>query len=161
MTTPYNSDPLTYEPQPEPQRPRFSLPLILAAVAVVIGIAAILIAYPKVKYSPYLDSGVAFCKAAAEGDTSDLSGGEDDGELTEEEYRKARAVFDDSRDADIRKHGTALMDAAWAMSQASEEDALAMAFLQAGTAINAVNGLTGACAKHGYTIKLNSGDDGK
>ena len=102
------------------------------------------------------DSGVAACKAMADGKKADGTAKDSaDDKLTEAEYRKARKLFEDSRHEDLRKHGTALIDIAWQMSQLPEGQEMgAFAFIAPmGTAIA---GFQTACADQGVIVNLST-----
>lgn len=93
------------------------------------------------------DSGVAACRAIAEG--KDVDGGETTpgAKMTEQEYQDGRRLFADSSDKAIKASGTTLMDLAWQLQQSPDS-----ALLLTGDITRAYTGLAGACAAHGYTI---------
>ncbi|GIF14540.1 hypothetical protein [Actinoplanes teichomyceticus] len=96
------------------------------------------------------DSGVAACKALADRDRA--AGGADE-TLTREEYLAMRRVFADSRYADLREHGTKLMDVLWQVTQLGTDDQVAaLTYLEPLT--RHVSGLQSACADHGVVIDL-------
>ncbi|MFG1838066.1 hypothetical protein [Micromonospora sp. NPDC049175] len=101
------------------------------------------------------DSGVAACRAMAEGKDPDGSAkGSGGSTFTEAQYRKTRELFEDSRHEDIRRHGTALVDIAWQIEQLPKGQEMgAVAFLASVEA--ATTGLQTACADQGVTVKLN------
>lgn len=110
-------------------------------LALIIVVAGVVVAFTSE------DSGVAACRAVAEGKAAD--GGEKTAgaKMTEQEYRHARELFADSSDQDIRAHGTTLMDLAWQLQQSPDS-----ALLLVSDMTRAYTGLAGACAAHGYTI---------
>ncbi|WP_433126314.1 hypothetical protein ACQPWW_26680 [Micromonospora sp. CA-240977] len=130
-------------------------PLLFAAVAFVA--LLMLVATGFTVYERFIkeDSGIAACKALAEGkDPDGTTKGSGDIKLTEAEYRETRKVFEDSRYEDIRKHGTALVDIAWQISQLPEGQEMgAIALLV--PVETATTGLQAACADQGVTVKLN------
>jgi hypothetical protein len=73
------------------------------------------------------------------------------GELTEGEYRAARARFNDSKYDDIREHGNGLVDLVWQIQRIPDDQA-------AGDLIDRVaghaSGLQAACADHGIVVNL-------
>lgn len=150
-----------YQPQPTgfitatPPSAKDRKPLIVAATAFV---AVLFLAFGGYAvYDGFIkeDSGVAACKAMRDGKQADGSPKEsDDDKMTEAEYREARGVFEDSRHEDIRKHGTALMDLAWQISQLPEGQEMgAIAFI--GPMGTHVSGLQTACADQGVIVNLN------
>ncbi|GAA4587841.1 hypothetical protein BJY16_008354 [Actinoplanes octamycinicus] len=100
------------------------------------------------------DSGVAACRALA-GQEKSSSGTADD-KLTKEEYLSMRQVFADSRYADLREHGTKLMDVLWQVSQLGADNEMALTYLQPLT--EHISGLQSACADHGVVIDLKLSD---
>ncbi|MEU8209619.1 hypothetical protein AB0B85_10515 [Micromonospora sp. NPDC049044] len=129
-------------------------PLLLAAVAFV---ALLMFAATGVTvYEAFIkeDSGLAACRALAGGkDPDGTVNRSGDMKLTEAEYRQTRKLFEDSRYEDIRKHGTALMDIAWQISQLPKGQELgAFAFLA--SAETATTGLESACADQGVDVNL-------
>ncbi|WP_319462878.1 hypothetical protein [Micromonospora sp. RTP1Z1] len=125
---------------------------VAAAVAVLMLTAAGLAVYEGFIKE---DSGVAACKAMRDGkkmDGSPKASGDD--KLTEKEYRAARKVFEDSRYADIREHGTGLVDIAWQVQQLGDGQEMgALAFI--GPMGTHVSGLQTACANQGVIVNLN------
>ncbi|MFJ8691245.1 hypothetical protein [Micromonospora wenchangensis] len=106
------------------------------------------------------DSGVAACKAMAAGKKMDGSpkttGGDTtvDKKMTEAEYRKARAIFEDSRYEKLREHGTAIVDVAWQMQGLDDDSGMAgLAFM--GPLGTHLSGLQSACADQGVIVDLN------
>lgn len=75
-----------------------------------------------------------------------------DQRLTRDEYVRMRKVFADSRYADLREHGTKLMDVLWQVTQLGADNEAAMAYVQPLT--EHVSGLQSACADHGVIIDL-------
>lgn len=112
--------------------------VVLAMVALVIGLV---VAFTSE------DSGVAACRAIAEGKAADGGQSKVAGDMTEQEYQRGRKLFADSSDKDIRAHGTTLFDLAWQLQQSPDS-----ALLLLGDMTRAYTGLAGACASHGYTI---------
>ncbi|MFI1194115.1 hypothetical protein ACH4T9_12770 [Micromonospora sp. NPDC020750] len=149
-----------YPPQPNgftttPPKPNRK-PLIAAAAATVGVLALGTIGY--VVWDGYIkeDSGVAVCKAIRDGKKMDGSAKDSDNgddKLTEKEYRAARALFEDSRHDDIRKHGTALIDVVWQMSKLPKGQEMAgLAFI--GPMGTHMAGLQTACADQGVIVDL-------
>ncbi|MET8040377.1 hypothetical protein ABZU25_05860 [Micromonospora sp. NPDC005215] len=129
-------------------------PLLFAAVALVA--LLMLVAAGFTVYEGFIkeDSGVAACKALAEGKGPDgTAKGSGDIKLTEAEYRETREVFEDSRYEDIRKHGTALVDIAWQISQLPEGQEMAAIALLVPVE-TATTGLQTACADQGVIVEL-------
>jgi hypothetical protein len=93
------------------------------------------------------DSGVAACRAIAEGNAADGGQTTPGAKMTEQEYQDTRKVFARSSDQDIRASGTTLVDLAWQLQQSPDS-----ALLLASDMTRAYTGLAGACAAHGYTI---------
>lgn len=101
------------------------------------------------------DTGVAACKAMAGHEKTESASGSSssDEKLTRDDYVRMRKVFADSRYADLREHGTKLMDILWQVSQlGADDEAVAMNYLQPLT--EHVSGLQSACADHGVIINL-------
>ncbi|MEV4847454.1 hypothetical protein AB0K20_30095 [Micromonospora matsumotoense] len=105
------------------------------------------------------DSGVAACKAMAAGKKMDGSpkttGGDSavDKKMTEAEYRKARAIFEESRYEKLREHGTAIVDVAWQMQGLGDDSGMAgLAFM--GPLGTHLSGLQSACADQGVIVDL-------
>ncbi|MEU4472809.1 hypothetical protein [Micromonospora sp. NPDC023888] len=150
------SDQPGHLPPPPPAGTSSRKPLLFAAVAFVV--LLMLLATGFTVYEGFIkeDSGVAACKAMAEGrDPDGTSKGTGEDELTEAEYRKTRKLFEDSRHEDIREHGTALVDLAWQISQLPDGQEMgAIAFL--GPVETATTGLQTACADQGVILKLRS-----
>ncbi|GAA0571029.1 hypothetical protein GCM10010172_64340 [Paractinoplanes ferrugineus] len=100
----------------------------------------------------FKDSGIKACTAMRDG-TSALQGGQPNARrMTEQQYRELRAVFEDSRYDDIRRHGTRLTDLVWQMSQGPEADGTALGYLQPLT--EHLTGLQSACADQGVFVTL-------
>ncbi|MFG1918668.1 hypothetical protein [Micromonospora sp. NPDC048898] len=144
-------DPL---PSPPPANSR-AKPLLIAGLAFVAVLMVAASGYAV--YDGFIkeDSGVAACKAMAAGKNPDgTTTNPGDDKLTEAEYRKTRELFEDSRHEDIRKHGTALIDIAWQMTQLPEgQKERALGFIAPLGA--AVAGFQSACADQGVTVNLN------
>jgi hypothetical protein len=92
------------------------------------------------------DSGVAACEAIAKGRPPI----EAKGIMSAADYRKARAVFADSRYPAIRDNGVKIMDLAW-QAQGMGKNNLGVLALMGGIA-DAYSGLAGGCSAVGYTI---------
>ncbi len=102
------------------------------------------------------DSGVAACKSLAAGAENGSDSTADD-RLTRDEYVRMRKVFADSRYADLREHGTKLMDILWQVTQlGTDDEAVALTYLQPLT--EHVSGLQSACADHGVILDLKVSD---
>ncbi|MGC4750472.1 hypothetical protein ACLQ28_33110 [Micromonospora sp. DT201] len=142
--------------QPPPASPAASSsrkPLLIAGLAFVA--VLMLTAGGYAVYDRFIreDSGIAACKAMADGKQMDGSPKtSDDDKLTEAEYRDARKIFEDSRNTKIREHGTALIDILWQVQ--GMEDGGALALL--GPMGTHVSGLQTACADEGFIVKLDS-----
>jgi hypothetical protein len=145
------------EPPPPQQEPPPAQPsslrgpvLAFVAVAVVVmlaGIAAVGFAIYEVVQP---DSGIAACEAIRDSESEEG----DDSELTEEEYREVREQFADSAYADIREHGTKLMDVLWQVDQLPEgQEMAALALL--GPLAEHATGLQSACADQGVHFSIN------
>ncbi|WIM94179.1 hypothetical protein ACTOB_006181 [Actinoplanes oblitus] len=97
------------------------------------------------------DSGVTACRALA--DQEKNGGGTADDKLTKDEYLSMRQVFANSRYADLREHGTKLMDVLWQLTQwGPDNEMVALTYLQPLT--EHISGLQSACADHGVIIDL-------
>jgi hypothetical protein len=131
-------------------------PILIAAVAVAATLVVGTVYYAVWDRFIREDSGVAACKAMRDGknvDGSPKDSGDD--KMTEDQYREAREVFEDSRHDKIREHGTALMDIAWQISQIPDgQEFGALAFI--GPMGTHVSGLQTACADQGVIVNLNS-----
>lgn len=92
------------------------------------------------------DTGVAACEAIHNGQAPVKA----KGIMSEADYRKARAVFADSRYPDIRNNGTRLMDLAWQAQGMGSNNLGVLAVI--GAIGDAYSGLAGGCASVGYTI---------
>ncbi|WP_436529295.1 hypothetical protein [Actinoplanes sp. HUAS TT8] len=141
-----------YEPggrQAPPRRPLWPWLAAVAALSLALVAGGGWILYDRVLRE---DSGVAACKSLAAGEkTGPASSGDDT--LTRDEYLRMRKIFADSHYADLREHGTKLMDILWQVSQiGTDNEAAAMAYLQPLT--EHVSGLQSACADHGVIIDL-------
>ncbi|WP_433113769.1 hypothetical protein [Micromonospora sp. CA-246542] len=143
-----------YPGQAVPPQPAKSSrkPLIVAALAfaavLVLGVGGYVVYDGLIRE----DSGIAACKAMADGKQMDgKPKSADDDKLTEAEYREARKIFEDSRKPKIREHGTALIDILWQV-QGMEDGGGALALI--GPMGTHVSGLQTACADEGYIVKL-------
>jgi hypothetical protein len=129
----------------------------LMVVAVIIGMA---VAVQRVNALPASvpligkDTGLAACEAAASG--KDIRGeekqGTPDAVMTEQQYRQARAIFADSRYAEIRDPGVQMIDLMWQVQAVmkTEDGMAALTLVQPLT--RAYTELAGGCAKHGHII---------
>ncbi|MEV4480686.1 hypothetical protein [Micromonospora coxensis] len=99
------------------RRSRRRLPVLAAAT---LGALVLLGVGGYVGYDRYVrsDPGVTACAAMRDGRSPSGHDRSADGDgLTEAEYRAERQPFADSRYADIREHGTAVIDIGWQLSQ--------------------------------------------
>jgi hypothetical protein len=141
------------QPQPEAQPPSPSLrgPVLafvaVAAVVMLAGVAAIGFAIYEVVQP---DSGIAACEAIRD---SESNQSDRDSKMTEEEYREVREQFADSAHADIREHGTKLMDVLWQVDQLPEGQEMA-ALALIGPLAEHATGLQSACADQGVHISV-------
>jgi uncharacterized protein HemX len=103
------------------------------------------------------DSGLDACKTIRDGGKIGGTKASSDNEtMTEDQYRKLRKVFQDSRYDDIKAAGTKLMDVVWQVSQLGPDPGLeALPYL--GQLTSAVTDIQGACANHGVIVNLNLG----
>ncbi|MBO4208692.1 hypothetical protein [Micromonospora echinofusca] len=156
---PYGQPPPAEQPASAPNPADMSVgtnrkPLIVAGAGVLALLMAVTVAYAV--YDGYLreDSGVAACKAMRDGrGINGNDGGNRDSKLTEAEYREARELFEDSRHADIREHGTALLDLVWQINQLDDDNEMsALAFI--GPMGAHIAGLQTACANQGVIVNL-------
>lgn len=92
------------------------------------------------------DTGVAACEAISKGKAPVSS----QGVMNQDQYKRAREVFADSRYEAIRINGVQLMDLAW-QAQGMGDNNLGVLALMGGVA-DAYSGLAGGCASVGYTI---------
>ena len=99
------------------------------------------------------DSGVTACEAMRGGSTTFKTDPDDGKPLTEDEYRRARQVFAESRHDDIREHGTQVMDIVWRISQMKDDDQTG-ALLYAQPLATQVLGLESACADQGVFLPI-------
>ena len=96
-----------------------------------------------------MDSGVAACKAISEG--AQPTGANTGAQVSEDQYRKLRAIFADSRYPDIRDNGVELIDVAWQIQSIPQGEEMS-ALIYIGTFTSSYAGLSGGCAARGYTI---------
>ncbi|GAB2598138.1 hypothetical protein Aab01nite_73980 [Paractinoplanes abujensis] len=101
------------------------------------------------------DPGVEACEAMRGGSTTFRPDPAQAKTMTEDEYRRARQVFADSRHDDIRDHGTKVMDIAWRMSQL-EDDKATLLYVQPLT--TQVLGLESACADQGVFLPVKAAE---
>lgn len=94
------------------------------------------------------DTGVAACEVISKGGSPVPSSGKDT--MSAADYRKARAIFADSRYPGIRDNGVRLMDLAWQAQGMGNEDLGALALFS--DIASSYSGLTGGCSAVGYTI---------
>lgn len=152
--------PGAYQQPAQPWGPQPSAPPPRAARwawAVLAGTLALLIGVGWWVYDTRIrtDSGLAACQAIRDGGKIE-GAGNGDKTMTEDEYRQARKVFQDSRYDDIRAAGTRLMDVVWQFSQLGPDPGLeALPYL--GQLTSAVTDIQGACANHGVIVNLNLG----
>lgn len=145
----YEPPPPGFYPATPAPRPRRRLPLVLAGAATLL----VLGAGGWFGYDRFIkeDPGVAACKSLAAGDKTFDGKQADDKQMTEAEYRKLRAVFEQSRHDDIRDHGTKLMDVAWQVSKLGPEPGMeALAYV--GPLTEHMTGLQSACADQGVIV---------
>jgi hypothetical protein len=134
-----------------PPRKRAAWPAAALVVAVVVCGGAAWIAYDRGVILK--DSGIEACEAMRDGDKTFAGKTADDKTMTEAEYRKVRAVFEDSRHDDIRDHGTKLMDLAWQISKLGDNPGLE-ALPYVGPLTEHMTGLQSACADQGVIVSL-------
>lgn len=144
-------------PEPPPwasqagSRSPWPLRITLAAMVAVVAILAGLLVQ-RMNWLPVgvpligKDTGVAACEAIHNGQAPVKA----KGIMSEADYRKARAVFADSRYPDIRNNGTRLMDLAWQAQGMGTNNLGVLAVI--GAIGDAYSGLAGGCASVGYTI---------
>lgn len=135
--------------QTAPRRPLWPWFTAVAVLSVVLFAGGGWLLYDRVIRE---DSGVAACKSIAAEEKNGASEAADE-QLTRDEYVQMRKVFADSRYADLREHGTKLMDILWQVSQlGADNEAVALTYLQPLT--EHVSGLQSACADHGVIIDI-------
>lgn len=100
------------------------------------------------------DTGLAACKAVRDGGKLQGTSSNVDKTMTEDTYRQARKIFQDSRYGDIRQAGTKLIDVVWQVTQLGPNPGFG-ALLYLGQLTGAITDFEGACANHGVVIKLN------
>jgi hypothetical protein len=126
-------------------------PAIIAVVASFIALGAVVLGGFAV-YDRFFkeDSGIAACKAMRD-DRDTAMDSDGDGELSEEEYKAVREMFDDSRYEAIREHGKALVDLVSQMSKIPDNQG-------AGALVDQIadhaTGLQMACADQGIVVNL-------
>jgi hypothetical protein len=103
------------------------------------------------------DSGVTACEAMRDGDRTLSGAARETAPITEAEYRELRAVFEDSRHADLRDHGTRLVDLIWQMSQLPTGEGGPEMLAYLGPLTTHLTGLQSACADQGVIVNLNAG----
>jgi len=140
-----------WPPPPAPTTPRQRTHPLAWAAAIIIGGsvgAAGFFAYRAFAPAGFpgkpADSGIEACEAMRDGPIGNQT------PLTEDRYRKTRALFAGSRDPDIRENGTKLIDIAW---QAGQDESKALAYM--GPLMDAASGLQTACADHGIILPNN------
>ncbi|GIF06581.1 hypothetical protein [Actinoplanes siamensis] len=132
-----------------PRRPLWPWIAAVAALSLLLVAGTGWVLYDRVLRE---DSGVAACRALAAEERNGANGGADD-TLTRDEYVSMRRVFAESRYADLREHGTKLMDVLWQVTQLGSDDEMtALTYLRPLT--EHVSGLQSACADHGVIIDL-------
>jgi hypothetical protein len=141
-----------YTPKKSPRR--FSnatiVGIIAIALLVLLGVGGLVATVLWDRVGP--DTGVAACKAVANPTEGGLIRSDGAETMSEQEYKDVRKLFADSRDENIKEHGTALMDLAWQIQNTPEEDQLGAAFAYIGPITQAYTGLSGACAEHGHVL---------
>jgi hypothetical protein len=93
------------------------------------------------------DSGVAACRAIAEGKAADGSKATAGAKMTKIDYQEVRKIFADSGVPEIRDNGTRFIDLSWQLQQSPDTELLISSDMT-----RAYTGLAGACAAHGYVI---------
>jgi hypothetical protein len=98
------------------------------------------------------DSGIKGCQGiAANAASPKASGSKKTTPMTEEDYRKNRKIYEDSKYADLKAAGTSVIDTVYDMSQDTGQDySGSMADLY--TLRDHWASLKRACANHGVTI---------
>jgi hypothetical protein len=109
--------------------------MVVAAVVILVGLFAV--------FSEQ-DSGVAACRAIAEGKAADGSKATAGAKMTKIDYQEVRKIFADSGVPEIRDNGTRFIDLSW---QSPDTELLISSDMT-----RAYTGLAGACAAHGYVI---------
>ena len=98
------------------------------------------------------DPGIAACESIRDG--RPVNGDVDnDQEVSEAEYRAARAQFEQSDHERIREHGTQLMDVVWNLSRIPDSQT-ASAIGYVGPLTTHAQGLQSACADQGVIFNL-------
>jgi hypothetical protein len=131
------------------RKPRASRRGPLIVVAVVLALVTVGVASHTVRVMMGQDSGVGACQAISEGRQATGEPATSGAAMTQEEYRRTREVFADSRVPGIRDNGTMLMDLAWQVQSMGDDGG---ALLLAGRMAQAYSELAGACAEQGYAI---------
>jgi hypothetical protein len=158
--------PPSYGPQPTPPaaKPRrFGLVavIVIGALAVLaIGGGVAVLAGPEIWYKVGPDTGVRTCKAFAEagaaaktaesGDPRPMVGGGDT-TFTADEYHDLRGTFEHTRDEELKRYGFTFVDSMWFLLSIKPGQQISPLGYLADIA-SSYEGLTGACAKHGYTL---------
>jgi hypothetical protein len=124
----------------------------LFMIAVVAGTLAVVVLGALVIYGRFVkeDPGIVACKAMRD-DRETWMDADGTNELTEEEYRAVREMLIDSRSADIREHGSSLVDLIWQMRKIPDDEA---AGDLVGRIADRAMGLQTACADHGIVVNL-------
>ncbi|MBU2670479.1 hypothetical protein KOI35_43960 [Actinoplanes bogorensis] len=136
--------------EPVKKSPGWPYAVLLVAVLVLVG--GVWTAYDRGLIVE--DSGVTACEAMRGGSTTFKTDPDDGKPMTEDEYRRARQVFADSRHDDIRDHGTQVMDIVWRISQMKDDEAGALLYAQ--PLATQVLGLESACADQGVFLPIES-----
>jgi hypothetical protein len=144
--------PAAPQPAPPPQRSAHWAWAVLALVLVLAGGVGYWVWDTKIR----ADSGLAACQAVHDGGRIGGVTQSSSKTLTEDNYRKARQVFQDSRYGDIKASGTKLMDVVWQVSQLGPDPGMA-ALPYVGQLTSAVTDFQGACANHGVILNMNLG----
>ena len=122
--------------------------IVGAAIAVVVLSAGAVVAYDQLAKDP----GVAACEAIRDGQVSPNRQGSDK-DMTEAEYKGVRRQFADSRNSDIRDHGTKLVDGIWQIQKMKDDEAIgALALI--GPMMQHLAGLQSACADEGVVFTI-------
>ncbi len=99
------------------------------------------------------DPGIAACESIRDGQVI-TAGRDNDQTLSEEEYRAARAQFEQSDHERIREHGTQLMDVVWNLSNMpAGQEMNTLGYV--GPLTTHAQGLQSACADEGIIFNLN------
>lgn len=128
-----------------PGRPAWAIPALVATMVLALLTVGSVIGYQM--WTGRADTGVEACEA--------MTHAKDKGDTpkpTADEWRKARDMFEKSRDVDIRSAGTDFVDRAQEISNAPEEDMMLMALTALPAMTDAFNRLDKACNKHGHDL---------